>query len=104
LKIVENKALRLLLLTIGSISFVLGILGLILPVMPGGIFLMVSAACFLRSSEKLYQGLLHHKFFGRFVKEYAETGVISPKLKLIGALTLIMPVVSTIVLYSVKIN
>jgi len=102
MKIVENQALRILLLTTGAFAFVLGIIGLVLPVMPGGIFLIISAACFLRSSEKLYHSLLNHKLFGRFVKDYAENGTISPQLKMIAAVTLIMPVISSIIIFSIK--
>lgn len=103
MKIVENNVLRILMLTMGTIFFGLGILGLILPVLPGGIFLIVSAACFLRSSEKFYYGLLHHKFLGKFVKDYAEKGVISSRLKIIVAIALILPIVSSIILYSLKL-
>src|SRR5688500_10880380 len=102
MKIVDNIALRVILQITGAIFFILGIMGLLLPVIPGGIFLIIAAACFIRSSEKMYQALLNHKFLGRFVKDYAENGVITPKLKFVALLTLIMPVVSSIFLYTFK--
>jgi uncharacterized membrane protein YbaN (DUF454 family) len=101
-KIVNNPALRILFLISGSISLILGIIGLIMPVMPGAVFLVVAAACFVRSSEKMYQALLNNKFLGKFVRDYAEKGIISPQLKIIGAITLVMPVISSIVIFSLK--
>jgi uncharacterized protein len=94
LRKVKNSTLRVLLLITGSIFLGLGIAGLLLPVLPGSVFLVLAAVCFIRSSEKMYYGLINHKFLGKFVKDYSEKGVISLKLKLIAIFTLIMPIVS----------
>jgi len=74
----------------GSIFLVLGIAGLALPVLPGTPLLILSAACYLRGSKKLYNWLVNHEILGRYVKAYYEgRGVpLRAKLYTIGFLWL----------------
>jgi uncharacterized protein len=62
---------RALLLT-GHICVGLGILGIFLPLMPTTIFLILAAACYAKSSQKMYHWLHHNKLFGKYLKDYRE--------------------------------
>ena len=62
----------------------LGIAGYILPGLPGTVFLILAACCFLRSNEKMYRWVTEHKVFGKLVKGFLETGAMPRKAKFIS--------------------
>ena len=64
--------LRLLLVAAGSLALSIGIVGLFLPLLPTTPLLLVAAACYLRSSSRLYNWLLRHKLFGKTIRAYLE--------------------------------
>jgi uncharacterized membrane protein YbaN (DUF454 family) len=49
-----------------------GLVGIVLPGLPTTPFLILAAACFLRSSQKLYDRVLGHPRFGPLVRDYRE--------------------------------
>ena len=61
-----------LLIALGSVSAVLGIVGIILPVVPTTPFLLLAAACYARSSERFYLALLTNRYFGRYIRDWRE--------------------------------
>ena len=63
---------RYLLLGLGWLSVALGIIGAFLPLLPTTPFLLLAAACFMRSSERFYLWLINHKWLGPWVKPYLE--------------------------------
>ncbi|MBN8689462.1 MAG: YbaN family protein [Armatimonadetes bacterium] len=65
----------------GFLLLGLGIAGLILPVMPGTIFLILSLACFTRSDPKMESWMLNHPKMGPGLRDWRETGSIRPWLK-----------------------
>jgi uncharacterized membrane protein YbaN (DUF454 family) len=52
----------------GIVFLAIGIAGVILPMLPGTIFLFIASACFLRGSERLHQWLINHRVLGRHVR------------------------------------
>lgn len=61
---------KIILITIGSISLGLGMLGVILPLLPTTPFLLLSLACFTRSSDRLYNFILNNKYLAPYVEDY----------------------------------
>lgn len=59
----------------------LGVVGLILPLMPGTVFLILAAWCFSRSSPRFEAWLLGHPHLGAHVRRWRETGAISRRAK-----------------------
>ncbi|MFR9524202.1 MAG: YbaN family protein [Rikenellaceae bacterium] len=80
--------MKLLFIALGSLSLALGLLGIILPVLPTTPFLLLSATLYMHSSPRLYDWLLHHRFFGSYIRNYRENKVIPIKVKIIAMITL----------------
>lgn len=76
--------MRLLLVVIGIISLVLAIIGLIVPLLPTTPFLLLSSACFIRSSETLYKWLMNHRIFGRYLWLYLNYHAVPLHTKIIA--------------------
>jgi hypothetical protein len=68
----EDIMRRVILIIIGSISLVLGILGVFLPLLPTTPFLLLAAACFAKSTKKFYDWLINHKYLGEYIRNYQE--------------------------------
>jgi uncharacterized membrane protein YbaN (DUF454 family) len=68
----------------GWLFTALGVLGLILPLMPGTVFLILAAFCFSRSSPRFEAWLVGHPWLGPHVRRWRETGAISRRAKLIA--------------------
>jgi uncharacterized protein len=79
-----GASMRRLMLGLGLVCTALGIVGLILPVMPGTLFLLIAAWAFSRSSERLHQWLYHHPRFGRTIREWYAHGVIPLRAKILA--------------------
>jgi|TARA_B100000586_G_scaffold267023_1_gene241048 hypothetical protein len=62
----------------------LGIAGYILPGLPGTIFLIISASCFVRSNDRMYRWVTEHRIFGKLIKNYLETGSMPLRAKVIS--------------------
>jgi len=50
----------------------LGIIGVFIPILPTTPFLLLAAACYMRSSERFYQWLINNRIFGAYVRNYIE--------------------------------
>jgi uncharacterized membrane protein YbaN (DUF454 family) len=74
--------LRYVLIAIGTISVALGFLGILLPVLPTTPFLLLAAACYIRSSRRFYCWLINNRFCGKYIQNYREKNGIPLKLKI----------------------
>lgn len=72
---------RPLLLAAGWLFTALGVVGVILPVMPGTVFLILAAWCFSQSSPRFETWLLRHAWLGPPVRHWRDTGAIGRKAK-----------------------
>lgn len=68
----RNPAIRYVLLAVGWLSVVLGVIGIFLPVLPTTPFLLLAAACFMRSSKRFYLWLINHRRLGPWIVDYLE--------------------------------
>jgi len=94
----SNKFLKYLLAAFGLISLVLGVIGIFIPLLPTTPFLLLSAALFMRSSKRLYNWLLNHKYLGKYLKNYLHHKTISIGSK-ITSLSLLWITIATSVLF-----
>ncbi|HOY78705.1 MAG TPA: YbaN family protein [Hyphomonadaceae bacterium] len=76
-----SKFTRPLFFVAGLMFVGLGILGYMLPVMPGTIFLILAAGCFARSSRRLEAWIENHPKYGPTVVAWRRHGAIPRKAK-----------------------
>lgn len=79
---------RHLYLGLGIASFVLAMIGIVLPIMPTAPFLLVSAFCFARSNPAWEQALLDHPRYGPPLRQWRERKAISRKAKISAVLAM----------------
>ena len=83
-KLSTSIAMKYLLIFLGSLSLALGVIGIILPVLPTTPFLLLAAALYVRSSEKLYQWLINQKYLGTYIRNFREHKAIPLHAKIIS--------------------
>jgi len=75
---------RPLLFAAGWVFTALGVIGLILPLMPGTIFLIAAAWCFSQSSPRFEAWLIGHPKLGPHVLRWRQTGAIARRAKVLA--------------------
>lgn len=86
--LIENIWLRYLVMAFGFLFMLLGIMGILLPIMPGTIFLILATACFVRSSPRFENWIMHNRYVGPAIADYRSTGVIDRNTKIIITVTM----------------
>ncbi|MCD7973347.1 MAG: YbaN family protein [Candidatus Azobacteroides sp.] len=79
---------RYLIAGAGTLSLVLGIIGIFLPLLPTTPFLLLTAYCYLKSSPRLYHWLINQPRLGAYILNYQKYKVIPVKAK-ISAISLL---------------
>jgi hypothetical protein len=88
---------RRILIGAGTLSTGLGIIGIFVPILPTTPFLLLAAACYMRSSERLYRWLINNRIFGAYVRNYIEGKGMPVKIKMFTILLLWLTIALTIV-------
>ena len=70
------------LIVLGFLSLILGIIGIVIPLLPTTPFLLLAAACFLKGSDRLYQWLMNHRLFGDYIRNFREHKAIPLRTKI----------------------
>ncbi|MDR1338997.1 MAG: YbaN family protein [Prevotellaceae bacterium] len=73
---------KIFLIVCGSIFLALGILGIFLPLLPTTPFLLLTAACYARSSDRLLEKLLNNRYVGRYITDYQKNRGIRKSIKI----------------------
>ncbi len=85
---VKSPLRKGLLIFVGVLSVGLATAGIFLPLLPTTPFLLLAAACFIRSSDRLYRWLITHKWLGPYIKNYREHKAITRRAKVVMLLLL----------------
>ncbi len=76
--------MRVIYAVIGTISLILGVLGIFLPVLPTTPFLLLTAAFYFKASNRMYNWLMNHKCFGTYIRNFREHRAIPLKAKIVS--------------------
>lgn len=61
---------------LGTLSLVVGIIGIFLPVLPTTPLVLLAAYCYYRGSRRMYYWLMNHPRLGAYIKNFTEKKVI----------------------------
>ena len=81
---ITSNLSRWVLIITGSFFTGLAILGIFLPLLPATPFLLLAAACYIRSSERFYNRLINNKWLGNYIKNYLKGKGVSLKVKVLS--------------------
>ncbi len=77
-----------LLFVCGSVCLIFGGIGIFIPVLPTTPFLLLSAFCYLRSSEKMYKWLMENRVLGKYIYNYVHYRAVEKKTKVVALIFL----------------
>lgn len=97
-----KKSIQFIYITLGTLFVGLGLAGIILPLLPTTPFLLLAAVCYARSSERCYNWLLTHRWFGEYIRNYLAGRGIPLKSK-ITAILLIWTTIGTTALFVIDL-
>ena len=87
----------MLYILLGCLSLGLGVLGIFLPLLPTTPFLLLSAALFARSSQRLHSWLLSHPVFGEYIRAFLEDRSIPRRVKTLSLCILWATILSSVI-------
>lgn len=99
----ETYLFRLFWISCGILSLIIGILGIMLPLLPTTPFVLLAAALFAKSSTRLYNYLARNKYFGPMIISWQETRTIPPKAKIVSALFMSVSIIPQLLIWCLKI-
>lgn len=95
----RSPLVRALLVVAGTLSLALGVIGIFLPLLPTTPFLLLSAACYARSSQRFYDMLMSHRVLGPFIRDYREGRGVPMRTKTVAIAMLWLTLGSSILFW-----
>jgi len=77
----HNRLVRWLLIGIGALSLLLGLIGIVVPLMPTVPFLLVTAACWSRASPRWHRWLLSLPKLGPAIERWERERTVSRRAR-----------------------
>lgn len=75
---------RILMIVLGTISLILGVIGIFLPLLPTTPFLLLTAFLYFKSSEKCYKWLMQQPYLGSYIRDFQENKIIPLRAKIVS--------------------
>ncbi len=69
---------------LGFVFLGLGLVGVFLPLLPTTPFILLAAACFAQSSERMHRWILANETFGPMVRDWEQKRCVSCRVKVIA--------------------
>lgn len=74
---------RVVLNILGTMFLLVGILGVVLPLLPATPFLLLASACYVRGSTTLHNWLMSHRYLGPYITNIKDKRGMPIKAKII---------------------
>jgi len=69
-------------LTVGTLFLIIGLIGIFIPLLPTTPFLLLTAYCYTKGSDKMYTWLISNRLFGSYLNDYYVGRGLSVKSKI----------------------
>ncbi len=86
----RSRWIRNLYFAAGIVALIAAALGVVLPVLPTTPFVLLAAACFCRSSPRLYSALLSNRIAGPMIADWRMHGAMQRRTKRWAAFTMLL--------------
>jgi len=73
---------KAILVFLGTVCVALGVLGILLPLVPTTVFLLMAGYCYSRSSDRFHNWLLNNRLLGSYIKNYRSGRGITVRQKI----------------------
>lgn len=98
----SKNLMRYFWIGLGCISFILGSIGIILPLLPTIPFYLLTVYCFSKGSKKLHQWFLQTTLYKKHLADFVQNRTMSRKNKF--RIIVIVTMIMGIVYYNIPIN
>ena len=88
----HSPIVRALLWLAGSVSLVLGLIGVVLPGLPTTPFVLLAAACYAKASPRLHAWLLNHRLTGPLLRDWEKHRSLTRRTKTIAVVSMLVMV------------
>jgi uncharacterized membrane protein YbaN (DUF454 family) len=78
----HSLVMRWVFAALGTLFVIVGVIGVVVPVLPTTPFMLLAAACYARASAKFYNRLLNSRSFGPLILEWRKHRSIPWKTKM----------------------
>ena len=92
------RVVRMFFVGAGTLSLILGIIGIFLPLLPTTPFLLLASACYVRGSERMHRRLMEHRHLGPYIRNFEQGKGMPRRAKIIVILVLWMSYAYTLYL------
>jgi hypothetical protein len=80
--------IKALYVILGTLSLIIGIIGIIVPGLPTTIFLLFAATMYFHGNKKFHDRLLANKFIGKYITDFRSGRGMTWKAKLFSIITM----------------
>lgn len=88
----RSRIVRGLLWLAGSVSLLLGLIGVLLPGLPTTPFVLLAAACYAKASPRLHAALLQHRLTGPLLRDWEKHRSLTRRTKTIAVVSMVVMV------------
>ncbi len=93
----RNIVARSLFVIVGVVFLAVGIVGYVVPGLPGTLFLLIAAWLFSLSNPRLYRWMLTNRWFGKTLSDYRAGLGIPRRIKVVAVSAIVISVAATVV-------
>lgn len=88
----HSRLVRWLLWLAGTVSLILGAIGVVVPGLPTTPFVLLAAACYAKASPRLHAWLLNHRLTGPMLRDWEAHRSLTRRTKTIAVVSMLVMV------------